>query len=52
MNRSNYMRAVGAICVGAVTLPLTAHADLAVWEMGLVAVLVGLGLFLLTAKVP
>jgi hypothetical protein len=52
MNRSNYMRAVGAVCVGAVTLPLTAHVDLAVWEMALVAVLVGLGLFLLTAKVP
>ena len=52
MNRSNYMRAVGAFCVGAVTLPLTARVDLAVWEMGLVAVLVGLGLFLLTAKAP
>lgn len=52
MNKSNYMRAVGAICVGAVTLPLTAHTDLAIWQMGLVAVLVGLGLFLLTAKVP
>jgi hypothetical protein len=52
MNRSNYMRAVGAVCVGAVTLPLTAHIDLEIWEMGLVAVLVGLGLFLLTAKVP
>jgi hypothetical protein len=52
MNRSNYMRAVGAFCVGAVTLPLTAHIDLAIWEMVLVAVLVGLGLFLLTAKAP
>jgi hypothetical protein len=50
MNRSNYMRAVGAFCVGAVTLPLTARIDLAIWEMGLVAILVGLGLFLLTAK--
>jgi hypothetical protein len=37
--------------VGAVTLPLTGRvADLAIWEMGLVAVLAGLGLFLLTAK--
>jgi hypothetical protein len=51
MNRSNYTRAVGAVCVGAVTLPLTAHTDLAIWEMGLVAVLVGLGLFLLTVRV-
>jgi hypothetical protein len=52
MSKSNYMRAIGAGCVGAVTLPLTGRvADLAVWEMGLVAVLVGLGLFLLTAKV-
>jgi hypothetical protein len=51
MNRSNYLRAVGNVCVEEVTLPLTAHTDLAIWEMGLVAVLVGLGLFLLTAKV-
>jgi hypothetical protein len=48
----NYMRAVGAFCVGAVTLPLTARIDLAIWEMGLVAILVGLGLFLSTAKAP
>jgi hypothetical protein len=39
MKRSNYMRAVGAFCVGAVTLPLTARVDLAIWEMGLVAIL-------------
>jgi hypothetical protein len=52
MNISNYMRAVGAICVGAVTLPFTGRLDLAIWEMGLVAILVGIGLFLLTAKAP
>jgi hypothetical protein len=51
MNKSSYTRAVGAFCGGAVTLPLTAHTDLAIWEMGLVAVLVGVGLFLLTVKV-
>jgi hypothetical protein len=52
MSKSNYMRAVGAFCAGAATLPLTARTDLAIWEMILVAVLAGLGLFLLTAKVP
>jgi hypothetical protein len=52
MNKLNYMRAVGAFCVGAVTLPLTAHVDLEIWEMGLVAVLVSIGLFLLTVKMP
>ena len=45
------MRAVGALCVGAVTLPLTARVGLAIWEMDLVVVLVGLGLFFLRAKV-
>ena len=50
MKSPNYMHAVGALCVGTVTLPLTGHTDLAIWEMGLVAILVGLGSFLLTAK--
>jgi len=47
MIRVNYVRIVGAICVAAATVPLTARTDLEIWEMGLVAVLIGLGSFLL-----
>jgi hypothetical protein len=44
------MRAVGAFCVGAVTLPLTARIDLAIWEMVPAAVLVGLGFIFTDSK--
>ena len=52
MMRTNHARAYGALCVAAATVPLATHMNFATWEMGLVAFLVGLGAFLLTATVP
>ena len=49
MIRVNLTRIVGALCVAAATVPLTARTDLQIWEMGLVALLIGLGSFLLSA---
>ena len=52
MMRTNYARAYGALCMAAATVPLAKHMNLANWEMGLVALLVTIGAFLLTATVP
>jgi hypothetical protein len=49
MIRADYTRIVGALCVAAATVPLTARTTLEIWEMGLVAILIGLGSFLLSA---
>ena len=52
MIRTNHARAYGALCMAAATLPLANHLNFATWETVLVAFLVGLGAFLLTAIVP
>jgi len=52
MIRTNHVRAYGALCMAAATLPLATHLNFATWETVLVAFLVGLGAFLLTAIVP